>query len=249
MNEAINHSRPSEWCVARLGDVAEIRAGFGFPNRLQGRTEGELPFAKVGDISACIKAGSRELGTANHYIDRAELSGIGARSLPPQSIVFAKIGEAIRLNRRVITTREMVFDNNTMGLVANASLLEPRFLLHFMRTVDLYAIANATTVPSIRKSDIADIEIPLPPLREQRRIVEKLELIDAKNSGAREALVTVGPLLEQFRQSVLAAAFRGDLTANWRKRNESTGPASPDVVKIDKSPLHEDNDSFQVPPG
>jgi type I restriction enzyme S subunit len=42
----------------------------------------------------------------------------------------------------------------------------------------------------------------------------------------RSPLAEVGPLLEQFRQSLLAAAFRGDLTADWRAANPNVEPAS-----------------------
>ncbi len=49
---------------------------------------------------------------------------------------------------------------------------------------------------------------------------------------AREALAEVGPLLEEFRQSVLAAAFRGDLTADWRAAHPNVEPASELLARI-----------------
>jgi type I restriction enzyme S subunit len=66
----------------------------------------------------------------------------------------------------------------------------------------------------------------LPPLAEQRRIVTKIEALQERSRRAQEALLEVGPLLEQFRQSVLAAAFRGDLTADWRAAHPHVEPAS-----------------------
>ena len=66
----------------------------------------------------------------------------------------------------------------------------------------------------------------MPPLAEQRRIVAKIEALQERSRRAREALSEVGPLLEQFRQSVLAAAFRGDLTADWRAAHPNVEPAS-----------------------
>ncbi len=69
-------------------------------------------------------------------------------------------------------------------------------------------------------------EIPLPPLAEQRRIVAKIEALQSRSRKVREALEAIPPLLEQFRQSVLAAAFRGDLTADWREQNPDVEPAS-----------------------
>ncbi len=68
-------------------------------------------------------------------------------------------------------------------------------------------------------------EVPLPPLNEQKRIVAKLEALRGHSSRARAALEAVEPLLERFRQSVLAAAFRGDLTRKWREQHPDVEPA------------------------
>ena len=72
----------------------------------------------------------------------------------------------------------------------------------------------------------------MPPLAEQRRIVAKIEALQERSRRAREALSEVGPLLEQFRQSVLAAAFRGDLTADWRAAHPHVEPASALLQRI-----------------
>jgi len=72
----------------------------------------------------------------------------------------------------------------------------------------------------------------LPPLNEQRRIVEKIEALTARSRKAREALEAIPDLLDQFRQSVLAAAFRGDLTADWRAQNPDVEPAEALLERI-----------------
>jgi type I restriction enzyme S subunit len=73
---------------------------------------------------------------------------------------------------------------------------------------------------------------PVAPLPEQRRIVEKLEYLLARSRRAKEALDAIPPLLEKLRQSVLAAAFRGDLTADWRAKNPNVEPAEALLARI-----------------
>jgi type I restriction enzyme S subunit len=68
---------------------------------------------------------------------------------------------------------------------------------------------------------LAATSFPVPPINEQRRIVAKLEDLQARSRRAREALDTVPPLLEKLRQSILAAAFRGDLTKDWRAKHQT----------------------------
>jgi type I restriction enzyme S subunit len=69
------------------------------------------------------------------------------------SVLFAKIGEAIRQNHRVIAGCELLVDNNAMAAIPTERV-ESRYLFHFLRTVDFYALASATTVPALRKSDL-----------------------------------------------------------------------------------------------
>ena len=96
----------------------------------------------------------------------------------------------------------------------------------------------------------------MPPSTEQRRIVAKIEALQERSRRAREALAEVGPLLEQFRQSVLAAAFRGDLTADWRAAhptsnlpaNSSTASASNAAAVWEQAELAKYEAKGQKPP-
>ena len=54
----------------------------------------------------------------------------------------------------------------------------------------------------------------------------KIEALQERSRRAQEALSEVAPLLEQFRQAVLTAAFRGDLTSDWRAAHPDIEPAS-----------------------
>lgn len=83
-----------------------------------------------------------------------------------------------------------------------------------------------TVLPKINQEALAVIKVPVPPLAEQRRIVAQIEALQARSRKAREALEAIPALLEQYRQSVLASAFRGDLTADWREQHPDVEPAS-----------------------
>ena len=98
------------------------------------------------------------------------------------------------------------------------------YFLYFLRYVeqDWDSKATGTTFSAISGKVLRGQEIPLPPLAEQRRIVAQLEALFAQSLRAREALDAVPGLLAQFRQAVLAAAFRGDLT----ERDPADEPAS-----------------------
>jgi type I restriction enzyme S subunit len=75
-------------------------------------------------------------------------------------------------------------------------------------------------------------QFPLAPLAEQQRIVAKVEELTARSRRVKEALDAVPALVDQLHQSILAAAFRGDLTVDWRARNRDVEPAAKLLARI-----------------
>jgi type I restriction enzyme, S subunit len=105
-------------------------------------------------------------------------------------------------------------------LRSNKQITLPEFLVVALNSpIFLAQFRKATTGSALRFINLTttkQIGFPLPPLNEQGRIVNEIEQLTDRSNKARAALADVPKLIEQFRQSVLAAAFRGDLTADWR---------------------------------
>lgn len=120
--------------------------------------------------------------------------------------------------------------------VLRAVACETGLLFAFVRSPGFVArmsgLVQGALYPAVRPRDVRETEFPLPPLNEQRRIVAKLEALQARSRRAREALDAVPPLLEKLRQSILAAAFRGDLTKDWRAKHKDVEPASELLKRI-----------------
>ena len=103
--------------------------------------------------------------------------------------------------------------------------IEPWYLSFFFQSpwMESYFFekAKGTAQKGIYLNKLKDVPIPLAPLGEQRRIVVKVEALFVESRTAREALDRVPVLLRRFRQSVLAKAFKGELT----QRNPNDEPA------------------------
>jgi len=109
-----------------------------------------------------------------------------------------------------------------MGISAPTTRLATRYLYWFSVTTRFDVDARSSVVPSIRKSDVGNLSIPLPPLQEQTRIVAKLEeLLSDLDAGVAE-LKAAQKKLAQYRQSLLKAAVSGTLTADWRAQHPTT---------------------------
>ncbi|MBU1230262.1 MAG: restriction endonuclease subunit S [Proteobacteria bacterium] len=126
--------------------------------------------------------------------------------------------------------------NQHVSIIRSNGGFQPRFLSHFLASPEMQReimdMQSGATRQALTKAKIGNFQIPLPPLTEQRCIADKIDALQAKSRRAREALKAVGPLLEKFRQSVLAAAFRGDLTAEWRKQHPDVEPAEKLLERI-----------------
>lgn len=165
--------------MAKLGEVCVFYAGTGFPNEYQGRVTGKYPFYKVGDISKNVLEGNRELKICANYVDEDVVQKLKGSILPPKTIVFAKIGEALKLNRRAITSCECLVDNNVMGIKAQNGRLNDEYLFYWLQNLNLNDYSESTTVPSVKKSRLQNIEINVNPLEEQEKVVSTLNKISS----------------------------------------------------------------------
>ena len=207
---------PDNWVWTRLGNIANFSSGNGFPEKYQGFLDKEIPFYKVGSLKDAMSNG--EIYESTNYIDEEILKTIKGKIFHKNSIIFAKIGEAIRLNRRAILTENSCIDNNLMALIPKDCLYY-RFAYYWTKKEDFYQYAKATTVPSIRQNVFENLDFALPPIDEQKRIVNKLDYFFDKIQKVKEIIEEVKEKNEARKESILSKAFTGELTAKWRADN------------------------------
>lgn len=188
-----------------LGDVAEVRSGWGFPNAHQGQEEGEYPFYKVSDMN--LLGNETVMSIANHYVSAEVAKKLGVRPAPAGTVIFPKIGAAVATNKKRVLSVPSAYDNNVMGLVPTERV-SSRFLYHWMQTFDLSRLANDSgAVPSIRKTEAEQVLIPLPDLDTQRKVADLLDKFDALvndlNVGLPAELAARRKQYEYYRDNLL----------------------------------------------
>jgi len=167
-----------EWEVKQLGKVCNVLQGYGFPTTMQGEGDGKYPFCKVSDISRAVAENGGLLVSAANYIGDDELSKLRAKLIPIGATVFAKIGEALRLNRRAFVQKKCLIDNNAVGLKAIHGDTDDYFIYLLSQTIDLNEHCGGA-VPSVNKSTLEAIEVVIPDPDEQKQIAETLSSLDA----------------------------------------------------------------------
>lgn len=99
-------------------------------------------------------------------------------------------------------------------------------------TKELERLSPGSTRKTLTLAAIRTLKFPVAPFAEQKRIVAKVEQLLARVNGARERLAKVPAVLKRFRQSVLAAACSGRLTADWRENNTSVTSSELSIREI-----------------
>ncbi|RWP94189.1 restriction endonuclease subunit S [Mesorhizobium sp.] len=110
--------------------------------------------------------------------------------------------------------------NQHVAIIRPVEGIEAAFVARFLASPPMQQFIVAenygVTRQALTKAMIEEIKLPLPPLPEQRRIVAKIDSLTGKSRRARDHLDHIPRLVEKYKQAVLAAAFRGDLTREWR---------------------------------
>lgn len=126
--------------------------------------------------------------------------------------------------RGLETSSRAVADSHVTIVRANGAIT-PDFLHRFIQSPAVQSKiddmqAGSTNQVELGKEAVLTTELPLPPLPEQKRIVAKIDSLSGKSKRARDHLDHIPRLVEKYKQAVLAAAFRGDLTQEWRDKRK-----------------------------
>ncbi|MFG3259882.1 restriction endonuclease subunit S [Streptomyces sp. NPDC048172] len=196
---------PRAWGTPRISHVSRFIAGTTFPHSFQGAEAGDYPFIKVGDFE--LADGSNHLGQAKNWVSRAVAAELGARIVPPGAVLYARVGAALLLNRRRITTRCSVIDDNVRAIVFRRG--DPRYWANLLSFLDMGQLVNPGPVPSISESQVASLHVPCPPDATQEAIANELEkekLLQRRLEGAMNLQLAK---LAERRQALITAAVTG----------------------------------------
>ncbi|WP_308497905.1 restriction endonuclease subunit S [uncultured Anaerobiospirillum sp.] len=198
---------PSSWHITKIKYAYLIISGNGFPISMQGKDTGDFPVFKASDISINHFCTARN--SAN-YITKQESHSF--KVLSKGTIIFPKIGEALKKNNRAILGVNACVDNNCQGLVPVN--MHDRYSLYLLSCIDMNWFNNACTVPCIDNSKLKNCYIPSPVKQEQTAIAYYLDSkcaeIDALKADIEKQIET----LQEYKKSVITEAVTKGLDPN-----------------------------------
>ena len=170
-----------EWVEKKLGENFFVRSGYGFPILFQGNKDGIIPFYKVSDMNNI--GNGIFLSKSNNYISEEVANRLNIRLFKRGSILFAKIGAAIFLERKRIATSHCSIDNNMMGLEKKEASMDERYFYHLLNTIKLSDLSSSSALPSLSSSTIENILILIPNNKPEQTAIAQI-LTDMDNEIA-----------------------------------------------------------------
>ena len=175
---------PASWALAKLGEVLPLKYGKGLVRESRSQT-GEYPvFGSAGAVG---------------FHDQPLIQG-------PALIVGRKgtVGA-------VHFSASPCWPIDTTYFVEATPSTNVPFFGYLLRATDLAGMDRSTAIPGLSRSDYDEIEVPLPPLPEQHRIVAEIEKQFTRLDASVAALKRAQANLKRYRASVLKAACEGTL--------------------------------------
>jgi type I restriction enzyme, S subunit len=205
-NELYMPQLPKNWIRTRLDCIAEVVLGQSPPSSTYNESGKGLPFYQ----------GKLEFGKIHPTPKKW--------CFEPKKI--AEKGDVLISVRAPVGPTNISPEKSCIGrgLAAIRGLggIETLFILYTLRAFEnvLIGKGTGTTFSAISGEQLRSLEIPLPPVNEQRRIVCKIEELFSFLDVGTESLRKVQTQLKRYRQAVLKHALEGNLTEEWRRKHK-----------------------------
>ena len=114
---------------------------------------------------------------------------------PSNSVIIGRKGS---INNPLFVETEFWNVDTAFGVVPNKEVLCPKFFFLFCKSFDFTRLDVSVTIPSLRRVDILQIPIPVPPLPVQEQIVSELDLLSGIIEKKREQLKELNALAQSI---------------------------------------------------
>jgi type I restriction enzyme S subunit len=218
------------WTTIRVGDFFDSWGGMTPSTSNASYWGGKVPWVSSKDIKAWRIAGGEE------FITRKALQETRLRLCPVGSVLVVVRSGILAHTLPIAVADAPVSINQDLKAFYCPDSDMNKWLALSLRSLAPEILSNnrkdGTTVQSVRYEELCDLIIQVAPSHEQRRITARLENLLGKVESTRERLSRVPATLKRFRQAVLAAAYSGRLTKDWREQHSNHESATELVSRV-----------------
>lgn len=203
---------PENWCWTRMQEIAQWGSG-GTPSRkVSEYYNGDISWVKTGELN------DDYIFETEEHITQEAISHSSAKIYPPDTVVIAMYGATIG---KVGILGIPAATNQACACAIVRPSTDYKYLFYYAQSQkdDFIKKGKGGAQPNISQEIIKFHQFPLPPLAEQRRIVDRIESLFAKLDETKEKAQAVVDSFETRKAAILHKAFTGELTAKWREEH------------------------------
>ncbi|WP_016953878.1 restriction endonuclease subunit S [Catenovulum agarivorans] len=188
---------------------------------------GDIPWVSPKDMKTDL------IGSSQDKITEKAISLGGMKLIPPNSIlVVTRSGILAHSFPVARTIAPVTINQDIKALVPNLALISPEYLFFLLKGLEQRVLDECskagTTVSSVETTELMNLKFDLPSLEEQTEIIRRVEELFAFADNIEQKANAALARVNNLTQSILAKAFRGELTAEWRAQN-------PELISGDNS--------------
>lgn len=196
---------PKNWENWPLADVGEWLGG-GTPASSNAKYwNGDIPWVSPKDMKVAVITSTQD------KITNTAIENSATKLIPAGAVLFVTRSGILAHSFPVATTRDAVTVNQDLKAIVPVPAIDYEYLAWTLRFLERKVLGSCskhgTTVHSIEVPSLKSLNVPIPPLPEQRRIVAKIEELFSELDKGIESLTTAREQLKAYRQSVLKYAF------------------------------------------
>lgn len=218
---------PDNWIWTRLGDITNILngdRGKNYPAKNKLSKTGKFPFISASNLE------NGEILTENlSFLTDEQYEKLRAGKLKENDLLFCIRGSLGKFGKNYFSQGAIA-----SSLVIVRSVLKTQEIIEYLekyfKTIliknEILKYNNGTAQPNLSAENFRRFFLPLPPLEEQKRIVEKLDSLFEKTQKIKEIIEEVKEKTILRREAFLSKAFTGELTEKWRKENKNLIPVN-----------------------
>ncbi len=214
---------PSDWSIVKLGEIISLingDRGKNYPSKGDFVDSG-VPFINAGHLR-----GGRICFEDMNFISPDHFVRLGSGKVSQGDIVYCLRGSLGKA--AIVTDIDSGAIASSLVIVRSHSHISSRYIYYFLVSPfgfnQISEFDNGSAQPNLSAGSLSNFSLPLAPLNEQKRIADKLDAVLARVDACRDRLDRIPAILKRFRQSVLEAAFSGQLTADWKVEQGAESP-------------------------
>jgi len=215
---------PNRWKWSQIGYIFDVYVGSTPSRKNEIFWGGDVSWVSSSEVNFCHIKATKET------ITEEGLANTSTSVHPPGTVLLAMIGQGKTRGQPAILDIYACHNQNTAALRILDKYCVSEYLYFFLyeRYEETRRVGSGNNQKAMNKKIVQSLPFPLPPKEEQTEIVRQVEKFFTFVDQIEKQISSAQTRVNNRTQSILAKAFRGELTAEWRKQN-------PDLISGENS--------------